>query len=146
MFLSSVFVRSPSKNFRRLARGVFFLTQRGRGGSTGYPEGEGGITTLPPSDLIPWGHVTDKTVKINGSVSTRSHTAAVRPWRHSRAAPRRRGARDPPPSGSAGRHWPDPVVRAAAAAPIQFWSKSEMQALFLAHDGYLGALGALLSE
>eukprot|EP00667_Euglena_gracilis_P003064 EG_transcript_3070 len=40
----------------------------------------------------------------------------------------------------------NPYVWTRLTYAIQFWSKSEMQALFLAHDGYLGALGALLSE
>eukprot|EP01100_Stratorugosa_tubuloviscum_P006042 TRINITY_DN2633_c0_g2_i1.p1 TRINITY_DN2633_c0_g2~~TRINITY_DN2633_c0_g2_i1.p1 ORF type:complete len:372 (-),score=127.95 TRINITY_DN2633_c0_g2_i1:669-1784(-) len=29
---------------------------------------------------------------------------------------------------------------------IDFWSKSEMEAMFLAHDGYLGALGTMLND
>eukprot|EP00668_Euglena_longa_P005935 GGOE01007007.1.p1 GENE.GGOE01007007.1~~GGOE01007007.1.p1 ORF type:complete len:538 (-),score=148.14 GGOE01007007.1:1461-3074(-) len=40
----------------------------------------------------------------------------------------------------------NPYVWTRLTYAIQFWSKAEMQALFLTHDGYLGALGALLSE
>jgi len=31
------------------------------------------------------------------------------------------------------------------AYSIDFWSKGQMKALFLRHDGYLGAVGALLA-
>jgi pantothenate kinase len=40
----------------------------------------------------------------------------------------------------------NPYVWARLTYAIHFWSKSEMEALFLSHDGYLGALGALLAE
>eukprot|EP01012_Entosiphon_sulcatum_P016484 TRINITY_DN2140_c0_g1_i1.p1 TRINITY_DN2140_c0_g1~~TRINITY_DN2140_c0_g1_i1.p1 ORF type:complete len:455 (+),score=55.59 TRINITY_DN2140_c0_g1_i1:171-1367(+) len=39
----------------------------------------------------------------------------------------------------------NPYVWSRLSYSIDFWSKSEMQALFPVHDGYLGALGALLA-
>lgn len=39
-----------------------------------------------------------------------------------------------------------PLIWENLSSAIQYWSKGEMRALFLLHDGYLGALGALLEE
>ena len=40
----------------------------------------------------------------------------------------------------------NPYVWTRLSYGINFWSKGNMEALFLAHDGYLGALGAFLCE
>lgn len=29
---------------------------------------------------------------------------------------------------------------------VKFWSKGEMTAMFMKHDGYLGALGAIMDD
>ena len=39
-----------------------------------------------------------------------------------------------------------PLIWENLSSAIQYWSKGEMRALFLLHDGYLGALGALLED
>eukprot|EP01105_Mastigella_eilhardi_P015311 TRINITY_DN3497_c0_g1_i3.p1 TRINITY_DN3497_c0_g1~~TRINITY_DN3497_c0_g1_i3.p1 ORF type:complete len:385 (-),score=134.33 TRINITY_DN3497_c0_g1_i3:92-1246(-) len=40
----------------------------------------------------------------------------------------------------------NPIVWKAITWGVHFWSKGEMKAFFVRHDGYLGALGALLSS
>lgn len=37
-----------------------------------------------------------------------------------------------------------PLIWENLSSAIRYWSKGEMRAMFLLHDGYLGALGALL--
>lgn len=39
-----------------------------------------------------------------------------------------------------------PLIWDNLSASIRFWSQGTMQAMFLRHDGYLGALGALLEH
>ena len=39
-----------------------------------------------------------------------------------------------------------PLIWENLSDSIKFWSKDTMKALFLRHDGYLGALGALLEQ
>eukprot|EP01126_Amoeba_proteus_P044531 TRINITY_DN4950_c0_g1_i3.p1 TRINITY_DN4950_c0_g1~~TRINITY_DN4950_c0_g1_i3.p1 ORF type:complete len:142 (+),score=27.87 TRINITY_DN4950_c0_g1_i3:807-1232(+) len=39
----------------------------------------------------------------------------------------------------------NPLLRHRLSYGIKFWSKNKMEALFLRHDGYLGAIGALTS-
>jgi type II pantothenate kinase len=40
----------------------------------------------------------------------------------------------------------NPYIWSTLSFAIKFWSKGDMEAMFLVHDGYLGALGALVSE
>lgn len=42
------------------------------------------------------------------------------------------------------RDHPDTMQRISFA--VNFWSKGKIQAMFLSHEGYLGALGAFLSN
>lgn len=39
----------------------------------------------------------------------------------------------------------NPYIWSTLSFAIKFWSKGDMQAMFLVHDGYLGALGALIN-
>jgi len=38
----------------------------------------------------------------------------------------------------------NPYLMSRFSYALQFWSESKIQALFLRHDGYLGALGCML--
>jgi type II pantothenate kinase len=40
----------------------------------------------------------------------------------------------------------NPYIWSTLSFAIKFWSKGDMEAMFLVHDGYLGALGALLAD
>ena len=40
----------------------------------------------------------------------------------------------------------NPYIWSTLSFAIKFWSKGDMEAMFLVHDGYLGALGALVSN
>lgn len=40
----------------------------------------------------------------------------------------------------------NPFIWSTLSFAIKFWSKGDMEAMFLVHDGYLGALGALLAN
>lgn len=40
----------------------------------------------------------------------------------------------------------NPYIWSTLSFAIKFWSKGDMEAMFLVHDGYLGALGALIAD
>lgn len=40
----------------------------------------------------------------------------------------------------------NPFIWSTLSYAIKYWSKGDMEAMFLVHDGYLGALGALLAD
>lgn len=40
----------------------------------------------------------------------------------------------------------NPYIWSTLSFAIKFWSKGDMEAMFLVHDGYLGALGALVAD